>query len=409
MPIQWKSRNRFKPELVLERIDGVRTVGDDGGVSYTGFEVYESMFTLQSMLQFPTVAAEIEKETLIWRALSITGKSLTPDAFLKALNCALDEKLKGRETEYIALTSMSLDPEGLPKKIKILNCDIEFLTNGYPKKFSSRDQLIKEHRISVEDTPKNYCKILVKIKAKSDSVAFHKAMRAIDLLRAILCLMANPTMQLAFKSQNQDPINVIRLGCRHTVHLSDGTSSRNGLWYEPNFMPTRLHKFENAKIVVSNFRWILRLINKSNFQESLITALLLFVRALDHSSPDTAFLRLWSALETLTSPGVADYDKLIHRSAFLFKEHAYHRQVLEHLRVYRNANVHAGEESQNARIHCFQLQLYFTEIAWFCIRNSTKFSTLDEAGQFLDLSPDPVELQRCLAKIKRAIKFTSPK
>ncbi len=407
MSIKWKSRSRFKPELILERIDDVRTVSDDGGVSYSGFEIYELMFILQSMLQFPSIAEEIEKDILIWRALSITGKSLMPESFLKALNSALDEKLKDRETDYIVLTSLSLDPEGLQKKIKILNCEIEFLAKGFPKKFNSRDQLLEKHIISVLDTPENYCKILVKVRAKSDGAAFHKAMRAVDLLRAILCLMANFAMQISFRTQSQDPINVIRLGSRHTVHYGDGKSSRDGLWYEPNFMPTRLHKFENAKIVVSKYRTLLRRINKSNYQEALITSLLLFVRALDHSNFDTAFLRLWSALETLTTPGVADYDKLIRRSAFLYKEHSYHKQVLEHLRAYRNANVHAGEESQNARIHCFQLQLYFTNIVKFYIRRSTQFTTLDEVGEFLDLSPDNTDLRRTLEKIKRAIKFTS--
>lgn len=408
MPIKWKSPDRFKPALVLKRIESVRTVNDEGQASYTGLELDECLPTIQSMLQFPAAAAEVDVETLVWRALSQVGKELTPDALLRALNRALDDKLAVRETDYVLLTSLSIDPHGLPRKQKVLHCEIELRPNDYPRKFISREEVLKQHRVSTADTPPNYCRLVAKVRAKSDNSAFHKTMQAVDLLRALLCLMANSRMQFTHGSPSLDPINAIRTGSRHTVHLSDGTSSRDGLWYEPNFTPAKPYKFQKPKVAVENLRWALRLIKSSNYQQPLIASLLRFVRALDQADPNTAFLRLWSALEGLTTPGVADYDKLIRRSAFLFKDHTYHQQVLEHLRSYRNANVHAGEESENARIHCFQLQMYFVNVAWFYIRNSTHFSSLEEAGQFLDLPPDPAELRRRLVFIKRAIKFTSP-
>lgn len=408
MPIKWKSPDRFKPALVLGRIESLRTVNPEGKASYSSFEFEECLPTLQSMLQFPPAAAEIDQQTLAWRGLSRVRGELTPGAFLEALNLELDEKLAVRETDYFLLTSLSLDPEGLPRKLKLLDCEVELRGKFYPQKFASREKILSENRVAVPETPEDYCKVVAKVRAKSDTAAFSKAMRAVDLVRALLCMMTNSRMQISFGSPSVSPINVIRPGSRHTIHLRDGASSREGLWYEPGFVAARPYRFTKPEVGVKNLRWSLRHVNRSIYRDTLISALLRFVRALDQSDPNLAFLRLWSALETLTTPDVADYEKLIRRCAFIFKDNAYHRQVLEHLRAYRNANVHSGEESDNAKIHCFQLQMYFVDIAWFHIRNSWRFASLDEANLFLDLPYESTELRRRLAFIKRAIRFMSP-
>lgn len=409
MPIKWKSPDRFKPAPVFKRIDSVRTVNESGSVSYAGGDIQECLPTLQSMLQFPPAAAEVDTQTLVWQGLSRVGARLTPDTFLTALNSILSEKLAARETNYFILTSLSLDSTGLPKVFTILDCRINFVSGAYPRKFKSREDIVTSYPLSILDTPDTYVKVIIKVRAKSDGAAFHKAMKALDLLRAILCMMANPTMQFTIGgSPSSDPINVIRLGSRHTIHQQNGERAREGLWYEPGFNPIRVYRFKKPEISTKNLRWALRRIAKSRFQAAMTSALLRFVRAFDQGDHNTAFLRLWSALEALTTPGIADYDKLIRRTVFLFRELDYHRQVLEHLRAYRNANVHAGEESESAKIHCFQLQMYFVTTAWFFIRNSTRFSSVDEVGEFLDLPPNPSELQRRLILIKGAIKFTSP-
>ena len=408
MPIKWKSSGKFKPALVLARIAAVRTVNPTGGASYAGFELEECLPTLHSMLDFPQAAAEVDVQSLAWRALSHIGHDLTPDTFLDAINRTLSEQLAVRESKYTLLTSLSLDPNGLPKTQTILDCRIQFHATGYPHRFSSRAALLRQHPADVAETPRSYACVTAEVQAKSDGAAFGKAMRAVDVFRALLCLMGNPRMQFSFGSSSLEPVNVIRLGGKHTVHTADGAGARDGIWYEPGFAPTKPYQFSKPDIVTKNYRWALRRIGRSRYRESLISSLLRFVRALDQSDPNLAFLRLWSALETLTTPGAADYDKLIHRSAFLFKENDYHRQVLEHLRVYRNANVHAGEESDNARTYCYQLQMYYVNAAWFYIRNALRFSSLEAANEFLDLPPDLAELKRRAAIVRTAIRFASP-
>lgn len=132
------------------------------------------------------------------------------------------------------------------------------------------------------------------------------------------------------------------------------------------------------------------------------------MRALDESDPNTAFIRLWGALEMLVVPGQADYAKLVQRCAFLFNDTEFHRQLLEHLREYRNTNVHAGEESEQARTHCYQLQIYFVALLRFHLGNAKFFQSLDEANLFLEFPPDEKELKRRSQLIDKAIRYRKP-
>ena len=172
-------------------------------------------------------------------------------------------------------------------------------------------------------------------------------------------------------------------------------------------MAANLYRPEKPDVLQANSQWALRRIRASKYGEKIVAALLRFVRALDESDANTAFLRLWSALESLTTPDQAHYDSLVKRSSFLFQETEYHCQLLEHLREYRNATVHAGEESERARTHCFQLQLYFVNMIWFHLRNAGEFSSLGEANEFLDFSVDKTDLKNKLRLTKKAIKFIS--
>lgn len=220
--------------------------------------------------------------------------------------------------------------------------------------------------------------------------------------------MSNPRMEITMGTVSREAVNVVSLGGHHTVHLADGKSAREGYWYEPYFKPKSLHKPDKPDLMSKNIRWATRKINSSNFGKAMVSSLLMYVRGLDLHDHNAAFLKVWGALEMLTTPNQADYDKLIRRSVFLFKEVKYQRQVLEHLRMYRNANVHAGEESENARIHCYQLQTFYSAIIWFCIRNGSNFSNLEDLGEFLDLPSEPIALEQRLKQIRRAIKFRKP-
>jgi hypothetical protein len=409
MPIKWKkSGNRFNPGIILKKIDAIRTVTADGKVSFTGFELDYCLPALHSMLDFPTAAAaEADISTLVWSALAKIKKELTPETFLKSINDELTSRLATREQNYYLLTSISLDSCDLPKELEINGTEIKFLQGDYPAEFSSRNELIRKHRVPVPTSPISYCYVLIKAKAKSHTSAVNKSLRDLDLIRAIWCSMGNPRLQLAFGNSTTSPINVIRLGGTHTLHHADGTPAIDAVWFEPNFKEASIFRMGDSEIVKYSLKALSKLAT-SAYKEKLISSLIRYVRALDESDPNTAFVRLWGALEMLVVPAQADYAKLVQRCAFLFNDTEFHRQLLEHLREYRNTNVHAGEESEKARTHCYQLQLYFVALLRFHLGNAKFFQSLDEANSFLEFPPDEKELKRHSQLINKAIRYRKP-
>lgn len=406
MPVTWKKSPRFKPAVVLNRIASVRTVNPEGGASFSGFGLEDCLPALQSMLNFPDEASEVDTASLVWRGLAKVGEDLTPSSFLAAVNTELSEKLATKERTYYLLTSISIDPRYFPKTLSVTGAEIVFSPTKYPARFvKPRAELLRSHKVSVAAEPENYCRVIVRVKAKAEKVAVNRALRAIDLQRALWCLMGNSRMQLGFGGATLEPISAVRLGSKHTIHLEDGKPAQAGIWFEPNFTPAKLFRPDKPDVVRSNSQWALRRIQASKYGERIATALLRFVRAFDEPDANTAFLRLWSALETLTTPGQANYDRFVQRCSFLFKDTDFHRQLLEHLREYRNASVHAGEESDRARTHCFQLQLYFVNLIWFHLGNTKVFSTLEEANDFLDLPVNEATLQNRIRLTKKALKF----
>lgn len=407
MPVKWKSSSRFKPSILLKKIDGFRTLDSDGRASFPGFELEECLPILHSMLTFPSVAQEVDARSLVWTTLAKLGKDLTPDTFISTINQELGNRLATKEVDYYLLTSISLDPAGIPTRTMILDNELRMCPKGYPRLFDSHKALVAEHKIPLIDTPNSYCKVVIRTRAKSTGAAIHRATRALDVQRALWCLMGNRKLQITFGTLLSKPINAVRLGSRHTLHKADGTAARDGIWFEPNFVEATPCRFRDPKVVTQNSRWALRQIAASAYGDRLINSLLLFVRALDLTDDNSAFIRLWGALESLTIPGQSDYEKLVRRAVFLFKDQDYYRQLLEHLREYRNANVHAGEESESARTNCFQLQMVFANLAWFHIRNAKYFGSLTEATTFLDYPRVPAELKRALQLSRKALRYRS--
>jgi hypothetical protein len=409
MAITWKSKEKFKPHLIIKRIASSRTVKDDGSISYADPTIEADISTLNTMLKFPPATEDIDKETLVWRALNRAGKELTTESFIKAANSELNTRLATNLNDYYILTSISIPATNLPRRINVLDCEIEFLRGSYPKKFqNSRIDQIKKYKPDIKATPGNYCKIAAKVRTKSPSAAFHKAMRSIDLVRALICLRTNPGFQITFGASSYSAINAITLGGFHTVHHEDGSSAQSGFWYDPFYHPKNAYN-RSTEIVIGKTKAALKKIEKSNFRSEIISSILMFVRGFDLYDPNAAFLKAWGALEALTTPTHANYDTLIKRVSFLFEDSDYHTQVIEHLRAYRNASVHTGEESENARIHCFQLQKYYAAMTWFCIQNGSYFRNLDELGSFLDLPTDRKKLDDRLKILRKAIKFRTPK
>ncbi len=180
--------------------------------------------------------------------------------------------------------------------------------------------------------------------------------------------------------------NRIRLGQIHTVHASNGVAATPLVWYEPNFTEAVLFSPADGASFEAACDDMLISLSKSKYSPKLVDALIRYVRALDERDSNVAMIKLWGALEGLAAPGETNADSISKRCSSIIREDSiYHEQMLEHLRAYRNQSVHAGDQSDSAKIQCFQLQFYFRELVLFHLRESETFDSLDKANQFLNV------------------------
>lgn len=404
MRVNWKKNKNLNPDIILSKIDSIKTVSEDKKVSYSGFEYQDAMTVLVNMVEFPRHCDGLNHESIVSRAVSNIAKDFTLEKnnVMDEVNRIVKSASATREHKFHLLTSISLSHPFPLKEVVLEEARIRIFGSDYPKKYSGRNELISRHS-GIAGTPKNYAKVIVSLKEKSVKGAATKSLRVLDILRSFWCLFGNSSMEIF--GEQWKPINKIRLGSAHTVHKDSGKIASDNFWYEPNFTSATIFKPQKPDIYSNNCKWALKKLADISYSMTLKDALLRYVRALDEKDQNVALIRLWGALEVLAAPSEANYDLVTRRCAFLFAEYDYHKQVLEHLREYRNSNVHSGDQSERAKSNCYQLQFYFYRLVLFHLKNQCEFSSLDEANSFLDLPTKKETLQNRKRLIDKAIKF----
>ena len=159
----------------------------------------------------------------------------------------------------------------------------------------------------------------------------------------------------------------------------------------------KIYTFENK---------VRKLLAKSKYSEEIIPAILRYTRALDLINWEDAFLRLWSVLEHLTATSPKDtYKKTIHRAAFIFGGNEWFRQVLNHLRDYRNRAVHAGSENHEIETYMYQLKRFVEALLEFHLFNKFNFKNLKDVSTFLDQPFDRIVLHKKRVALLNAEKY----
>ncbi|MGC6482348.1 MAG: hypothetical protein ACON4T_02090 [Synechococcus sp.] len=408
MNAQWNRNKKLKPDILLSKIDNMKTIAEEEGrkrVSYSRpGDFLNALAALVNMVDFPRHCDGLNHQIIVTEAVHTIAKDhkLEKDKIMEEINKIVTAELATTEHKYHLLTSISLAPPYPIEEITIENSKVRILTGAYPGKYQGRSGVSNSYS-HIARTPANYAKVIVSLKNKSARGAASKSLRALDILRSILCLFGNSSIEII--GDEWKPINKVRLGSLHTIHEDMGNIIDDIFWSEPNFSSATLFKPKAISAYTKNCQWALSKLKEIQYNTHLKDALLRYVRALDEKDQNTAFIRLWGALEAATAPSKANSDLVIRRCAFLFQERDYHMQILEHLREYRNSNVHSGDESENAKFYCYQLQHYFHSLILFHLSSQGEFSTLDEANSFLDLPAQKEALQKKKHLIEKAINF----
>src|SRR5690554_872143 len=412
MAIKWKSGvTETNSGQVLKRICESASVDEKKGrVSFTfGNERHEGFAVLHTMLRFPRGLGydSFQERTSISQAVTRVAldNNHTPSHFLYRLNEIAGKDSKKPESEYRLVTSLSVAPSFPIRQWQFEGCSIRLLPGDLPKKYASRVPKLQRQARKFEESHPGYSRCIVTVRAKNERSAAARALRALDVFRGYCNFFLNPQFQIIFNPSTETPVNVVRTGQCHTLHRKDGAVIQDQVWFEPHYRHTYPITIKSNQKFRQNHIQLAQLVGKSRYSDKLIESLLRYVRALDETDFNTGFLRLWAAIESLACPNGADYQTLVRRCAFLYEDPEYQKLVLDHLRDYRNSNIHAGEERDNVREYLFQAQRFFRALFSFHVEHTAWFSTLDEANEFLDFSTDAEKLLKMREQINRCLWF----
>lgn len=406
----WKKH--YQPQLVTARIESGRKLSKEGKVSFTGFDISEYMFLLSSMLSIDSGIPEYERSRLINAAIFAAGKNgpVSPPSMLSAVNRLEKGYLNRDKHSYRLVTAISVPSTCSFPAVRYSGSTITVNPKQNKAILVARQKCLTEAKQTLfSNLPSRYTPVSVSIQARSEHEAADSALDRFDFVRAIWNLSINRRKSFRISWGRKKPVNSIVSGPIHTLHLKNGELATDSWWYESEYQgPTDL--WRSAHFMSKMLNYTHRFRNKLMrlpFRESMIDALIRYVRALDSQNWQTSFLQLWGILELLTYTQKSSYDVTIRRVSFLFQDREYTRQVLNHLREFRNRSVHIGAGTEHIEKLMYQSKRYVEILLCFLVGNSFRFNSMEEAGEFLGTTPNRIRIRRKLAWLKYADKFLS--
>jgi hypothetical protein len=257
------------------------------------------------------------------------------------------------------------------------------------------------------ELPKYYRWARVSTRQRCSASATDAALEGLQLLLGLWNMALNYGTAMRFSTGRREPVNEIGLGPIHTIHRPSGVVDGNLWWYSPDYAaPLKVKRLGDKADRVSSFaaearRRMARVAYRDVLEDWVRT----YDGALDERDFTKSFILLWRALEESTHTGVAPYTVTVNRASSLYSDREYHKDVLEHLRLFRNRLVHSGGESESLESNLYRLKGYVEQMLLFHIFQGNGFASLDEATDFLDLPASDAELSQRLALLQKAVRM----
>ncbi|MEJ2612723.1 MAG: hypothetical protein P8179_22360 [Candidatus Thiodiazotropha sp.] len=406
MSVKWK--NGFTPDVILGKLKAIRTL-DGEKASFSGFEYNEYIQVLKSMIDVDASVSQEIARRLIAKGFHEAAKKqvLTPNSVISAVKKVIREHLGKPNEPYWLLTTLNINFSNDLPSYSINGCSIRFYKHLPTKYRKARANVLSEVSSWLIDRDESFSYFVVAhVSDKTAHEAVEKMLDAIDLLRGIWNLHINKSMVLSLGGR-KTPINQITLGALHTLHNKKGERVNDAFWYEPEHYKnhSKVDFSKNSYKTLTFTKNVRKALRTNSYGKDVESAIIRYVRALDSQDYNAVFIKLWSVLEGLTHTLKDSYDKTIKRAAFHYSDREYNRQVLEHLRQYRNRSVHFGAGENDIDTHVYQLKSYVEQLLRFHIANQFKFENMEEAARFMDLQPDKVALKKQIALCQAGIKF----
>jgi len=403
-----KWNDKFNPEIIATKLNKIKHFNATG--SFSGLEAFQAqdyLAVLKSSLDFSEQIGWAERSRIINSVVVDLSRkdSLTAKTILGAVCKAENLSLARPKLNFVFATSFSI-PFSSDLQNRVVRGSRVIFSNQLPKKFRQEPLAELRQRFGITDIPASYCKVRVSISARDHIEAIPIALEKLDLIRGKWNLALNDSWVLSLGNSRRESVNKITLGPFHSLHLPSGKlTTTDILWYEPDYSDNHHHGRKELERLLKFEKRIDKDLTRHPYRRELEDIIVRYVRALDFADLHVAFLQLWGVLERLTNTNKADNETTIKRTAFHYEEEDMHMQVLQHLRKFRNANVHSGFQTQQIKTLLHQLMRYVEKLIFFHVANIFKFTSLDVAAAFADLPVEPEKLKAKIAGYKSALKF----
>jgi hypothetical protein len=367
----------------------------------------EGKILVLASLEFREDILPVEQSRLVSAALSrFKGKTVSEVRFLKTLGRLTKELAAQPLRPYVWVTKLSARLRSDEESTQYGGSKIR-LRKTLPRRLKRhRDSLLEQFRLG-DHEPSPYCWATVSVRARTPEAACDIAADQFDELRGIWNLIINRRTFQRLISSGLQPVNKLVLGPVRTIHNPSGSSAMQGAKFD-----------DNAKILSRLFDWsreggdlraterkVRGYLPRIAFKADLLTAFRRYARALDGTDFQASYLKLWAILELLTGIAPARYDQLVKRTAFVWDDTRHASLFLESLRSQRNMAVHRDQVTEDIEKTVYILKRYVETILHVVLVHGRHYEDLRGFGQFLNLPPDPADLQARIVLHKRALKF----
>lgn len=397
-----------RSDLALDQLDKILGVNEHGEVTLGWMpglpEAYSEI--VAECIDYSPELSDSRRRAITWRALIDSKKAgnLTRQGILDSAAQKQTEFLRSPRQPFVMLTSATVAYEDYLEPVRLTDATISFFSHR-PPTFA---QFKNQGRDLAYKTQLRQTHITVAVNARDPLEGAEIAFDRLLLWRGIWNLFLNrhSGMRISFGGPNGGhPVNQIVPGPLHTMHTPDGqVALKEQCWHSPGLesvTPESLGREKYARI--KKFEgWVRRRLESPTIGPAVTRLLTTYCGALDEPELSSGYLALWGVLEQITGTDKRSYEDLLRRASFLYRDAPVARVLLEHMRDQRNRMVHQGQSIDNPERMVYLLKRYVEDQLIFLIRNTRRFSRMDEFRALLDLPPDPGLLRERLRVLRWA-------
>ena len=393
----------LKRDRIL-RDDGSASVGMGGGD--INFEDARELLALA--FPFNADVDSHHRQQIVTEALFKVAKEPDDEKIVASLvesEIARHEKKyrSTRRKKFFLLTQVSLSSSTpFPKRIRLNNATICFYCSRPDQVRIATGMEDSIEALGIDKHIRGWMYVKVYVEGRDAIEAGTRALRELNLLRAIWNYVALRGQASRSCSPTERPLSVFRLAPMQTIHLVNPTPCPSSVyWYQQPYLATDFpgkawnpgaEKFEKVRAAEKKIRGTLRESTHSNFLASQFQK---YIAACDIAPHDERFMALWTLLEHLTGCGEGgkmDYALLVRRAANIFADYKAYRLILSSLRSVRNSVAH--DMRSDFEPHSANKLFWIVNCALnFHLGVSRQIRSKSDVFAFLDLPHDPEQLK----------------